>query len=144
MIRIVKKSTLDELRERLEQAEIDLCKRKEMYNTVTDNYDFLHGDYKEVLKQLEDAQKLVEEKQAVIDKMNSDKNRVTLVIGDDMTSITPFVASTDDVFEKLFQIGMVDDTQQGNRPAMELALMMIAHESLEQIITQFAAPVKDD
>lgn len=71
----------------------------------------------------------------------SDKNSVTLEISDDILSVKPVIKYSPDVFEKLFELGYLDDSKN-NPQAIQLALLMVANEALSQILEAFSENIE--
>lgn len=100
-----------------------------------DNLQAMADEIVVLRRELEKTQKIV----APVDTENS----VTLKISNDMEQVTPIVRYRNDAFERLFQEGMVDDTQADNPFATQLALLTVASEALNQLLESFEAPLED-
>lgn len=105
----------------------------------------------EVTRNLETkADALTQELQSVLDAFNefkkktteSETNYVRIDISNDLKTVTPVIGVRPDCFECLFQEGLVDDTQEGNQFAVQLALLSVAEEALSQIIESFEPAVE--
>lgn len=136
MFKILRKSEYNELHKQLHNKH---HKQIQLETLVEDYQKLIELKNEEIKSLTEKAEKLSK----ALEEANSDKNRVTLVISDDMTTVTPFVATTPDVFEHLFHANMLTDAEQDNKHSHELALMVIALEALGQIVDSFTQPVKD-
>jgi hypothetical protein len=75
---------------------------------------------------------------------NADKAQVNIHIDDDLQTITPVVRWKNSITkEKLVETGRMKDTDLSNA-TIQIALMMIVNEALEEVITDFSAPVEED
>ena len=71
------------------------------------------------------------------------KNSVTIIISDDLSTITPIIRHRADVFETIFQNGYLNDSQN-SKEATELAMLTIANDGLTQLLSEFVEPFKED
>jgi len=81
----------------------------------------------------------VEELQAALDykeEIYSSENSVTLKITDDLTQVVPTIKVKPEVFEKMVELGYLDDSvnSETKSVSMQAALLVIANEAMEQII----------
>ena len=75
----------------------------------------------------------------------SSQNTITLTVADDLTQVVPTVRVKPDVFEKMVELGYLDDTVNTENKAfmMQTALLVIANEALEQIVEAMTQKVED-
>lgn len=62
-------------------------------------------------------------------------------ISSNITNISPTIRYHPEIFEKLVELGYLNDTHTDNKFAIQLALLTITHEALGQIIEAFAESV---
>ena len=128
MYKIIKKSTHESMQRTISEATIDLEQKNaqlEQLQTNLKEYEELHS---RLLTKLEEHEKMLETQQ---------DNYVKIIVSPDLKSITPVIGYRSDCFENLFQDGMLDDTKEGSKFAIQLALMTIAGEALQQLIESF-------
>lgn len=98
---------------------------------------------KRMREQNEGMKQAIAELEAKLDAFG-DENSVTLRVSDDLTRVIPSVRVKREVFEKMVELGYLDDTVTSeSKPfAMQLALMHVCSEALEQIMESFAASIE--
>lgn len=146
---LIKKSELTKTVSSLEEA----CVENNMLNLALSECEFENKTIKNDNAKLHEENiklsKLIEEQKQTLQELNSLINKerihnsVTLMIDDDLISITPIVRTKPNAFETLFQNGYLTDAQN-TQHAIELSFMTIANEALEQLISQFEEPVRGD
>lgn len=129
------KKRLTELREeiiRLKDANTQLASEKEQLNgrniDLQDKLDYEQERYEELL---------------ALSTETSDKCKVTFEIDDNLTKITPVIKWKDSIVEKMIEAGYLKDANV-SKTAVQLGLMAIASEALEQILTDFVEPMRED
>lgn len=75
----------------------------------------------------------------------AEENSLTLAVSDDLTHVVPSVRVKKEAFEKMVELGYLDDTVNSEtKPfAMQLALMQICSEALEQIMESFSSSFEE-
>lgn len=159
MFRIVKKSALNQLRER----ESSLAER---LNTAMESENDLRGKLKisynevenlraELIKIQEQAEEAFRDRDALSEKVSElenrvsqsaldpNKNTVTIQISDDFQTITPVVKYKKESAESMVHLGMISDSEYESEFPVQIALMNIAHEGLSQILEAFEASDND-
>lgn len=92
-----------------------------------------------------DLEVLKEENKRLLEtSTEGDRNEVIMRIDDDMTTITPIVRwKGDSTSEKLIEMGYLKDANN-TKTATQVALMVVALESLEQLVEEFQPNVQED
>ena len=135
---IVTKKTYDALLKRYESL-------AEVSKEVTEEKDSSIAMLEEKIRLLQEELKEKEEEIKRKEEVFADENTVTLTIDDSLTTVIPRVVVKEDVFDKMVELHYLNDAVNSETKgmSMQLALMMIAHESLDQIIEAFSAAVDD-
>lgn len=64
-------------------------------------------------------------------------------ISANLLTVTPVVKYDPVIFEKLVELGYLNDTHQDNKFAIQLAVLTVTHEALTQIIDSFSENLKE-
>lgn len=111
----------------------------------------LMGDNDALQLELEKAKQLLAEKdeqlasyQVTLDNLKGD-NKVSLIISDDMQTVTPKVTFNDALMDYMTENGLVNfaNTQQATEMSVQLLMMDTAHEALGEIVEKFIEDVKE-
>lgn len=73
----------------------------------------------------------------------SDDNYVKIQFSNDLFKVIPIIGYREDVFESLFQEGLLDDGDN-NQHAIQLALLTMASDALQQLLQAFEEPLVED
>ena len=118
---------------------------EESNNTNKSNVDLCDAQKKEIDDLTRELASLKEELDTFKKKfVASEENSVTLKISKDLETITPIISYRDDAFEALFQSNMLSDAHEGNQFAIQLAMMSIASDGLNQILSSFEEDIIND
>lgn len=136
---------------------------KKKYDKLYENYRDIVDKYDETLINLKQRteevmtlrqgdewnQRVIEELEAKVEELNSiyaDHNTITLTVRDDLTQVTPTVKVKPEVFDKMVELGYLDDhvTSETKSHLMQTAMLVIGSEALEQIVESMSQPVADD
>ena len=115
---------------------------KELYTEKENEEAAYRKEIAEMKIQIEALNEYIERKETVY----GSSNVVKLAISDDLTHVIPHITVKSQMFEKMVQMGMLDDTvTPDTKPtAMQLALMSIALEALETLSKQFSNRVEKE
>lgn len=128
----------------------------ENYRDIVDKYDETLINLKQTTEEVmtlrqgdEWNQRVIEELEAKVEELNSiyaDHNTITLTVRDDLTQVTPTVKVKPEVFDKMVELGYLDDhvTSETKSHLMQTAMLVIGSEALEQIVESMSQPVADD
>lgn len=144
-------------KERLKRLESSLSTQEKTVRNLSRDHDVqaakfvdLKAEFEGRIKELSDEnERLVGENERLVEEVEklksaeADTNSVTLSISDDLTSIIPLVRYKPDLQEKLIQAHYLSDGNVTSH-AIQLALMLISHEGLEQILEQFGHPMSKE
>jgi len=119
-------SKLQDAESKIESQEVDLAYKE---NELVES----HETIRDLEKQLE--------KSTIVESQYG--GTVTIAVSKDLETVNPIVKYNPDSFEKMVELHYLDDTQQNNKFAMQLAYMSIAKDALTQIVEAFEAPVED-
>lgn len=118
MFKIVRKNTFHSIQQELDKAE------------------------EELKKLIGENEKLAEEVKKLHDLFNNaSENSVRIDISPDIKSVTPSIKYNPEIFEKLVELGYLDDTKQNHTFAIQLALIVVAHDAMAQILDTYQAPI---
>lgn len=139
MIKVLKKSTFDAMRSELTDTKHALTTEKAVNAAIRKTAEQNEEEFLQEKTQLEEK---INTLQSEVDRLNgimnnNDNNYVKILISKDLESITPVIAFREDCFEHMFQAGMLDDTKEGSKFAIQLALLTIAAESMQQLVESF-------
>ena len=119
------------------QNEIDtLTESLTESNNQLVNYQNKISRYDDDNEALEAKNKELQEALDYKEEIYSSENSVTLKITDDLTQVVPTIKVKPDVFEKMVELGYLDDSvnSETKSVSMQAALLVIANEAMEQII----------
>ena len=118
MFKLVKKNTLTAIQQELDEAEQQLEQLMKENRDLSDEVKKLHELFN-----------------------NAGENSVRLDISNDVKTVVPTIKFDQDIFDKLVELGYLDDSKKNHTFAMQLALIVIAHEALTQIIETYQSPI---
>jgi len=110
----------------------DLAKANDKTNRFKESLEQEQSNNKELEQKIEELQAALDHKEEVY----SSENSVTLKITDDLTQVVPTIKVKPEVFEKMVELGYLDDSvnSETKSVSMQAALLVIANEAMEQII----------
>lgn len=73
----------------------------------------------------------------------SDDNYVKIQFSNDLFKVIPIIGYREDVFEALFQEGLLNDGDN-NPHAIQLALLTMVSDALQQLLQAFEEPLVED
>lgn len=105
-----------------------------------------HNNVAQLEEENKDLKQKNQELQEALDykeEIYSSENSVTLKITDDLTQVVPTIKVKPDVFEKMVELGYLDDSvnSETKSVSMQAALLVIANEAMEQIIESMSNSV---
>ena len=123
---------IDSLHEILDEANRDIVENKDALKKERENSEHLFNHSKVLEQRIHDYQVELDHKEEIY----SSENSVTLRITDDLTQVVPTIKVKPDVFEKMVELGYLDDSvnSETKSVSMQAALLVIANEAMEQII----------
>lgn len=121
---------------------------KENYHLSCD-YERAKNGFRERKAQAEELEKEVERLNEGIKELKStyaDHNTITLTVRDDLTQVVPTVKVKPEVFDKMVELGYMDDhvTSETKSHLMQTAMLVIGAEALEQIVESMSQPLHED
>lgn len=129
--------------------------RSKRYRQIKEARELADKERHQALEQLEIAQEkldeLLKENNELsdeVDKLNNLFNNasevsVKLDIDKDLQKVTPTIKFNEQIFDKLVELGYLNDSQKGHTFSIQLALILIANEALEQIIETYKVNIDD-
>lgn len=136
---------------------------KKKYKELSKKYEQLQYSYSGVCNTLHDKDDIIAERSSVIERCQAeihsleaeletlkstyaDHNTITLTVKDDLTQVVPTVKVKPEVFDKMVELGYLDDhvTSETKSHLMQTAMLVIGAEALEQIVESMSQPVHDD
>lgn len=129
---VVTKRKYDEMAEKLAHKEYML---EDMQDKAVKMEGSLVARDEEIMSLKETIDKYEEEYDA--------ENSVLLRVGDDLTQVVPFVRVKPQVFDKMVELGYLDDTVNSENKGfmMQTALLVVVSEALEQIVDSMTQPL---
>lgn len=128
----------------------------ENYMDMVDKYDETLINLKRTTEEVMNRRQGDEWNQGVIDGLEAeletlkstyaDHNTITLTVRDDLTQVTPSVKVKPEVFDKMVELGYMDDhvTSETKSHLMQTAMLVIGAEALEQIVESMSQPINED
>ena len=130
---------IDNLQKILDEANHDIVESKKAREKEEEKSEYYFNESKVLEQKVEELQAALEHKEEVY----SSENSVTLRITDDLTQVVPTIKVKPDVFEKMVELGYLDDSvnSETKSVSMQAALLVIANEAMEQIIESMSNSV---
>jgi putative lipase involved disintegration of autophagic bodies len=130
--------------------------KSKSYKNIKESRDKANDERSKALADLKQAQDkldhLLEENEELSSEVkklndlfnNSSEISVKLDIDSDLKKVTPTIKYNEDVFEKLVELGYLNDGQQGHTFSIQLALVVVASEALNQIIDTYQTDIDEE
>lgn len=123
-----------------------VAEQKLIIDSLKNNIESLRKDNETLMvernKLREEYQKCMESPlESPLPDVLSEGAETVFKISPNITNISPTIRYHPEIFEKLVELGYLNDTHTDNKFAIQLALLTITHEALGQIIEAFTESV---
>mgnify|MGYP001085746288 CR=1 FL=1 len=116
-----------------------LRKQSETIDKLVQDCDLLETENNRIMGVVEELKQELSRLEKEQNRVFGDENSVVLNVDDDLTSVTPIVRVKQEMHDKMLQLGMINDAVPHDAIpfAMQVALLNVAYEALDQIISSF-------